>query len=101
MGHRSRMLGSGRGYATVSAPGKTHEADTLSCAHCQGAVFLHALPGHVGHKAPKPPGYCPHCHATVCNACAMAGGCEPFEEKIKKIEEGDARQRSMLRELGL
>lgn len=89
------------GYATVSMPGATHEADTLCCAHCQAVIFLHAMPGLARGRAPRAPGYCPHCSATICNGCAVAGGCDPFEEKVRREEERGAEQRRMARELGL
>jgi DNA-directed RNA polymerase subunit RPC12/RpoP len=73
------------GYATLYDPdfkgGHPKEADTFTCAHCNSIV-------HVKPRAPLEDmgGYCTVCSSLICLKCVGTGTCDPFEEKLKRME---------------
>jgi hypothetical protein len=88
-----------RGYALISYrdSDRKYEADTLTCCHCQRVIFLHTADT----IAKDNPGYCPTCHAATCHACAIKGGCQPFEAKVDNSERRGAERDRLFREMGL
>lgn len=79
-----------QGYSrTIDGHGKLHECDTFTCRHCQRLVDVpvFAKPEDVG-------GLCSTCWAPVCPACVASGVCDPFEEKMKRIEASYHARRS-------
>jgi hypothetical protein len=66
------------------------ETDGFMCAHCQQAVFVKpfADPADFG-------GFCRICGSSnyldglICPRCAAKGGCDRFEEKLKRVEAGE------------
>lgn len=62
-----------------SAP--THERDSITCAHCNRVVI-------VEHKqrAEDIGGLCKVCMGMICESCVSKGGCDPFEEKLRRFE---------------
>lgn len=93
------VMGSGRttGYSTICAPddcGGIVEQESFTCKHCQKIVFVKPLcdPADMG-------GLCKVCDGLICPGCyakRMAGGpCDPWEEKMKRMEARDATRRSM------
>jgi hypothetical protein len=79
------------GYATwQDSSGKTIECDTFTCGHC-GQVK------HVMHMHKQDPstigGLCYQCMKNICPKCLATGRCDPFEEKLKRMESRiDARR---------
>jgi hypothetical protein len=73
------------GYATLFDPdfkgGHPKEADTFTCAHCNRIV-------HVRPRAPLEElgGRCTICDDLICPQCVGTGLCDPFEEKLKRLE---------------
>jgi hypothetical protein len=73
------------GYATLYDPdfrgGHPKEADTFTCAHCNRII-------HVKPKAPLEDlgGRCNMCDDLICPDCVRTGQCDPFEEKLKRME---------------
>lgn len=80
-----------QGYAVITDPdvGTVAECSTMTCAHCN----------RVQHIKPKQRpedlgGLCKQCMGLVCCACVATGACDPFEEKLKRMEARDAARRS-------
>jgi hypothetical protein len=68
------------GYAeTVDVYGTSTITETLTCAHC-GKIY--AKP-----KADEPVGFCHMCFKDVCLPCGTLDKCDPFEEKLRRIEQ--------------
>lgn len=65
----------------VDGEGRRHECDTFTCRHCQRMVRVPAFgkPEDVG-------GLCYTCMAPVCPACSDKATCDPFEEKIGRMQ---------------
>lgn len=72
-----RVSGKGRGYG----PFGENECDTFTCSHCNTIVFVKPKcdPADMG-------GLCKTCMGLICPRCANKGGCDPHEEKLKRIE---------------
>lgn len=71
------------GYATITSPeGFKREADTFTCGHCQKVV-------HIKPMAPldEVGGRCTVCDTLICPGCVTTGKCEPFEKKLRRLEE--------------
>lgn len=70
-----------RGYACVTGPDGIEERTAVTCGHCQRIFFVRAKarPEDMG-------GYCRVCDRAVCQACVKTGRCEPFEEKVARVE---------------
>lgn len=67
------------GYAVWTEPGeRERERDTITCAHCNGIVFVE--PGK------DPGGFCRLCYRHLCTPCADAGVCTPFEKRLDQAE---------------
>jgi hypothetical protein len=76
-----------QGYAQLVGPGlpsrdeglaslaRHGEADTFTCGHCQAIVIVPAR-ASVG-------GYCRVCNRLVCEKCASAQRCAPFEQQLE------------------
>jgi hypothetical protein len=68
---------------------KLKESDGFVCAHCNTGVFVPPFcdPADVG-------GFCRICGGTnyldglICPRCEATGVCDPFEEKLKRVEAG-------------
>lgn len=70
------------GYATLSGPlGFKKEADTFTCGHCQKVI-------HITYKHPIDDlgGRCSICDTLICPDCIKKSTCDPFEEKLKRME---------------
>lgn len=82
-----------QGYATITDPeNPTIEIDTFTCAHCN----------RIKHVKPKERpedlgGLCKVCMGLICGSCVETGKCDPFEEKLKRMEDRDRT----LREYGI
>ena len=59
--------------------GHVTEAETLTCNHC-GKIFLKPGSG-------DPVGFCHMCFSPVCLECGKIDRCDPFEEKLKRLEQ--------------
>jgi hypothetical protein len=65
------------------------ESDGFICAHCGRAVFVKPMadPADMGGK-------CSLCagrdglSGLICKHCAAKGTCDPFEEKLRRVEAG-------------
>jgi hypothetical protein len=63
------------------------ESDGFVCAHCQRAVFVKPMadPADFG-------GFCRICGGSdylsglICPQCEAKGTCDPFEEKLRRVE---------------
>lgn len=68
------------GYAeSVDAYGTSTIVETLTCAHC-GKVYDKPAPGESF-------GFCHMCFKAVCLSCGASTRCEPFEEKLRRLEQ--------------
>lgn len=81
-----------QGYAVLSDPGSDRaigECDTFTCGHCQRIVHVpaRASPESLG-------GLCKRCMQLICPKCTGTGICDPFEEKLKRVEAQSAARRS-------
>lgn len=78
------------GYAIMTGPdGVVDECDTYTCAHCNKVVHVpvKANPDDLG-------GFCRMCMKMICPHCVQTGLCDPFEKKLKRMEEaGEWRRR--------
>lgn len=77
------------GYATLTDPEQTREADTFSCFHCQRIVHVRPLT-----DAADAGGLCKVCMKLICGPCVDAGSCVPWERTFEKIEARDRALRS-------
>ena len=69
------------GYATLTGPlGAIRESSTFTCAHCNSVRHVQARqsPESIG-------GLCYVCNELICEQC-VGKGCDPLEEKLKRIE---------------
>ena len=80
------------GYAVITGPDGTVEADTFTCFHCQRIVHVppKADPAQLG-------GMCYQCMKLVCPRCVGLGDCSPFERKLEAME----RRADALRSYGV
>lgn len=69
------------GYAVWSGPGASVEADTVTCAHCNTVVMIHARqsPSEVG-------GFCRMCMKHICAPCSADPACKTFEKRLEELE---------------
>jgi hypothetical protein len=72
------------------------EADTITCAHCNGVVHL-----PVKADPNKDFGFCRMCMKATCARCQATGECKPFEKKLEEIEKTYHRRRMICEALGL
>jgi hypothetical protein len=87
------------GYASViSLEGSVTEADTITCAHCNGVVFLHDP--NTGSRKNSAAGFCRSCMKATCIPCDNGGTCAPFEKKIAEMEKRARDGRMLDRALG-
>lgn len=79
------------GHLFITSEFGCEEIDTFTCGHCNTIQVVppKAKPEDLG-------GHCSVCWQLVCPKC-VGGGCDPFEEKLKRAETRGAR----LREYGL
>ena len=78
------------GYATLIDPdGPKREADTFICAHCQKIVHVRTREAleNLG-------GRCSVCDGLICPSCVARHACDPFEEKLKRMEARHQARRS-------
>lgn len=74
------------GYATLTMPERTIEADTFTCAHCQRIVHID--------KKKQNFGACLMCgHKFICLGCEALGKCTPFEKQLEQMERRDRFRR--------
>lgn len=79
-----------QGYSIISGPGPgAGESDTFTCAHCNCVRFVKPMT-----PADQMPDICHLCGdkmrpSFICEGC-KGKGCDPFEEKLKRME---ARER--------
>lgn len=70
------------GYAIVTGPDGTREADTLQCGHCGGHWVVSPGSGRLR-------GVCRICHKVTCGPNCIAGtACIPQELLCENIEKG-------------
>ena len=75
-----------QGYATIADPdGRLVEADSMTCGHCQRIVLLH---DRKGSARPSVAVRCTQCDRGICVPCAEVARCDPFEEKLLRMEAG-------------
>lgn len=74
------------GYATLTGPEGVKEADTFTCFHCQ--AIRHVKPFQRDFTR------CAMCDNLICENCKARAVCDPFEEKLKRIEARGAALRS-------
>lgn len=75
-----------QGYACISGPDGTREADTFTCAHDNRVVHVKA-----GAKPEDIGGLCKSCMRLICPHC-LGQPCVPF---LKKIEQEEARYHAL------
>ncbi len=103
MAHTARRRS---GYAVITDDsGKTWEADTLQCRHCQAQVHFKphekfVLPSKRAQEEADCGGFCMVCRSFICGPCSDTGKCEPFEEKLQREETADIRRRALSLLLG-
>lgn len=71
------------GYAIITdASGGVKECDTFTCSHCNSVVHVpvKASPDDLG-------GFCRMCAKMICPRCVQTGLCDPFEKKLKRMED--------------
>lgn len=79
------------GYAVVfNESGVLKEQDTASCAHCNRIYHL-----GVRQRLEDIGGLCGGCKKAICAKCHAQGGCDPIEEKLKRMEQADRLYRDM------
>lgn len=76
------MRNHARGYQVITDPGaswmsRTVECDLTECAHCNRVVY-------VGPRVDTC--YCTCCDKIICESCEAKGGCDPIEEKLRRME---------------
>jgi hypothetical protein len=69
------------GYATVTSPAGTREADTQTCLHCNKVWVVRSSQGQ-GDLG----GWCRLCGGMICPACA-GQPCFPFERRLQAMED--------------
>ena len=76
-----------QGYTQVTGPAPgAGEWDTFTCAHCNCVKMVKPMA-----SANEMPSVCHMCGdknrpSFICEPCAAKGGCDPFEEKLKRME---------------
>ena len=78
-----------QGYAVIKEDGKRdREANSMTCAHCCRITHIPAKcdPADLG-------GFCTVCSSLICAQC-VGKGCDPLEEKLRRMEARDAALRS-------
>ena len=81
---RNRNLG----YAeTFDSLGNVVVTEKLTCPHCQK---IYDRPG-----ADEPVGFCHSCFSPVCIECGRENRCDPFEEKLRRMESRSRLFRSL------
>lgn len=78
------------GYAVITGPDGTQEADTFTCKHCQKIVHTRPLTDGTGDAG----GLCKCCMGMICGPCVDRGICVPWEKAFEKIEARDRFLRS-------
>jgi len=69
------------GYGILTQPeGAPQEHDTFSCSHCNRVVRVEAR-----QRADDIGGFCSVCAGLICPSC-VGKGCDPLEEKLRRIE---------------
>jgi len=78
-----------RGQGTVTDEDGEHRHSTFTCAHCNTIHFVpvRAAPEDLG-------GLCKLCMGLTCPKCT-GGACDPFEEKLRRMEHRAAVHKDM------
>jgi len=76
------------GWTFIYQDGKVEEGETFTCYHCNCLVMIKPKerPEDIG-------GFCTICTKLVCSQC-VGKGCDPFEEKRRRIEASYHARRS-------
>lgn len=77
-----------QGYACITSPDETREADTFTCAHCQHVTHVKA-----GAKPEDLGGLCKQCMGLICSKC-VGHVCRPFEKWLELEEASYHARRS-------
>lgn len=79
-----------QGYATITSPNGLAECDTFTCAHCNAIKHVKPKerPEDIG-------GFCAVCGKLICANC-VGKGCDPLEEKLKRMEASYHARRSYM-----
>lgn len=74
-----------QGYLTITDPekGKSIEADTFTCAHCNSISIIKIKSNNVEGTG----GMCLLCYKLICDPCVDQGECTPFEKKLEQMEQ--------------
>jgi hypothetical protein len=84
------MLMRQAGYYSCSGPDGVEESNAFTCAHCQKIIIVPPKA-----DVSKLGGYCTICGMKmICPACVATGTCDPFEEKLKRMEAAGIARRS-------
>jgi hypothetical protein len=78
-----------QGYTfLIHGDGKITEGETFTCFHCQRLTMVgpKQRPEDLG-------GFCTICTRLICSHC-VGKGCDPFEEKRKRMEASSEARRS-------
>jgi hypothetical protein len=81
---RNRHLGHAESYDSL---GNVVVTEKLTCPHCQRI-----------YDKPKPGadfGFCHRCFSPVCIPCGKLDRCDPFEEKLRRLESRDRLLKSV------
>lgn len=74
-----------QGYGVERRDGAiVHEEDSFTCGHCNTVVFVKPK-----QDAADMGGLCKLCMKLTCARCAGSGKCDPFEEKLLRMESRD------------
>lgn len=72
-----------QGYASIVDPNAPLvEMDTFTCYHCNKVIHIKPRenPEDVG-------GLCKICMGLICSTCVDNGVCDPFEKKLKRMDD--------------
>lgn len=76
-----------QGYVCVSySDGPVVECDTMQCGHCKGVMHFWVDPTPLTYSRIKHGGGCYTCGRQICEACVKRDRCDPWEEKIERID---------------
>jgi hypothetical protein len=85
----AREIATGNGNAPPVAAGRTFEAPTITCSHCQRVVIVNPL-------RTRERAYCPKCDHYICDECearrvAMGGACKTFKQVMDEVDQALSR----------
>lgn len=76
------IQGQQKGFILITDSRGTVEQETFTCGHCNNVIRVphRANPDDLG-------GMCRICMSMVCGPCVEKRECDPFEKKLKRIED--------------